>query len=292
MRISKGNFSIVKDREDQKPPDEIPEMDPDAETGDKEYRGPESTDTPTSAEKAKPFKSETPSKIAKKDIKKTDWGDLSTKAFSRNGSTLSDRAKKVLRDLKTKEPLVNWKKELKKFFDQSFKSVEWVLPNKRLLNSGDMVYGRKYVGEDTLKTIVAAVDTSSSISKEQIKIFVNEIMYLTKNYNGDKTIIIYCSDNIDNVDVIKKGGQPDFTKIASTGGNQNGFIPPFKWVEKNKIKPSIFIYLTDTGGDMPDPNKYGIKKYIKKVMWFVCSSYMYNPPPFGKVLFAPTKAIR
>jgi len=292
MRISKGNFSIVKDREDQKPPDEIPEMDPDAETGDKEYRGPESTDTPTSAEKAKAFKSETPSKIAKKDVKKTDWGDLSTKAFSRNGSTLSDRAKKVLRDLKTKEPLVNWKKELKKFFDQSFKSVEWVLPNKRLLNSGDMVYGRKYVGEDTLKTIVAAVDTSSSISKEQIKIFVNEIMYLTKNYNGDKTIIIYCSDNIDNVDVIKKGGQPDFTKIASTGGNQNGFIPPFKWVEKNKIKPSIFIYLTDTGGDMPDPNKYGIKKYIKKVMWFVCSSYMYNPPPFGKILFAPTKAIR
>jgi len=292
MRISKGNFSIVKDREDQKPPDEIPEMDPDAETGDKEYRGPESTDTPTSAEKAKTFKSETPSKIAKKDVKKTDWGDLSTKAFSRNGSTLSDRAKKVLRDLKTKEPLVNWKKELKKFFDQSFKSVEWVLPNKRLLNSGDMVYGRKYVGEDTLKTIVAAVDTSSSISKEQIKIFVNEIMYLTKNYNGDKTIIIYCSDNIDNVDVIKKGGQPDFTKIASTGGNQNGFIPPFKWIEKNKIKPSIFIYLTDTGGDMPDPNKYGIKKYIKKVMWFVCSSYMYNPPPFGKVLFAPTKAIR
>lgn len=293
MRVKKGKFSIVKDRKDEDPSKEIPEMDPDSERGDKEYRGPESSDsTTTSAEKAKTFKSETPSKISKKDIKKTDWSDLSTKALSRNSSTLSDKAKKVLRDLKTKEPLVDWKKELKKFFDQSFKSVEWVLPNKRFLTSGDMVYGRKYVGENTLKTIVAAVDTSSSISKEQIKIFVNEIMYLTKNYNGDQTIIIYCSDDIDNVDIIKKGGQPDFTKIASTGGNDNGFIPPFKWVEKNKIKPSIFIYLTDTGGEMPDPNKYGIRKYIKKVMWFVCSSYMYNTPPFGKILFAPTKAIK
>jgi len=248
-------------------------------------------DTPgSSTQKAKEVKANKPSKIFKGDLKTPNWADISNQALSR--SKLSDKAKRLVRTLKTSEPLVDWKKELKKFFDNTFKSSEWVLPNKRFLAGGDMIYGRKETGEDTLKTIVAAVDTSGSISKEQVKAFVNEIMYLCKTFDADKTIIIYCSDDIDNVDIVKKGGQPDLTKIASTGGNAKGFIPPFQWVEKNKIKPSIFIYLTDTGGEMPDPYKYGISKYRKKVLWFICSPEMYNPPSFGKILFAPVGSIR
>jgi hypothetical protein len=110
-------------------------------------------------------------------------------------------------------------------------------------------------------------------------------------FDTDTTYIIYCSDAIDNVDIIKKGGQPDFGLWATTGGNAKGFIPPFQHVEENKINPSVFIYLTDTGGEMPDPKKYGISKYAKKVFWFVCSPTMYNPPSFGKILFAPVSAI-
>jgi hypothetical protein len=240
--------------------------------------------------KATSIVSKTPSKIAKKEIKNPNWSDLSNVASSRGN--LSDKAKKLLRDLKTTQPTVNWRKELKKFFDQTYKSMEWVLPNKRFLAGGDILYGRKSVGDDTLKTIVAAVDTSSSISKTQIKLFVNEVMNLVKMFDADKTIIIYCSDYIDNVDIIKKGGSPDFTKIASTGGNKLGFIPPFKWVEENKIKPSIFIYLTDTGGEMPDPSKYGIRKYIKRVIWFICSPIVYNTPPFGKILYTPVAGLK
>ena len=239
--------------------------------------------------KAKEYKTKKKSIIHKK---KLDWDSLTNSALSRNSGTLSEEAKRRLRQFKGTEPLVNWKKELKKFFDNSFKADEWVMPNKRFLASGNVLYGRKSVGDDTLKTIVAAVDTSGSISNEQAKAFVNEIMYLCKTFDADKTIIIYCSDQIDGVDTIKKGGKPDFTKLKSTGGNACGFIPPFQYVEKNNIKPSLFIYLTDTGGDMPDPSMYGIKKYIKKVMWFICSPKMYNPPSFGKILFAPVGSIR
>ena len=241
--------------------------------------------------KAKEYTGDKGSVIAKKKIK-PNWSELSNNAMSRNSSTLSDKAKALLRRFKGTEPLVDWKKELKKFFDNTLSQEEWVMPNKRHLSGGNVLYGRKKAGEDTLKTIVAAVDTSGSISNEQAKVFVNEVMYLCKKFNADKTIIIYCSDDIDGIDIIKKGGSPDFTKMGSTGGNRKGFIPPFQYVEKEKIKPSLFIYLTDTGGEMPDSNKYGIKKYIKKVMWFICSPTMYNRPPFGKILFAPVAAIR
>ena len=287
MLIKKGDYSKIQDMPKGK--GNLAPSNPGSDKGTSTYREPDQEEA--EKVKAKKILGDKPSKIIKSSPK-PNWGDLTSKALSRNSSSMSDAAKKMLRDLKTKEPAVDWKKELKKFFDNTFKSSEWVLPNKRFLAGGDVLYGRKQVGDDTLKTIVAAVDTSSSISKKQIKVFVNEIMYLCKTFDADKTIIIYCSDHIDNVDIIKKGGQPDFTKIASTGGNKEGFIPPFQWVEKNKIKPSLFVYLTDTGGEMPDPNNYGIKKYIKKVIWFICSEDMYNTPPFGKILFAPTTAIR
>lgn len=294
MIVKKGNYSVVGDEKDIKDKPEVMKDIPKSQDSDtdsvKKQRSVE--DIEDVKTKAKEFKGGKPSKIATNKPKKPNWDTLSSQALSRNSSSLSDTSKRILRSIKTKEPVVDWKKELKKFFDQSFKSTEWILPNKRFISSGNVLYGRKNVGDDTLKTIVAAVDTSSSISKEQIKVFVNEVMKLCKTFDADKTIIIYCSDYIDNVDIVKKGGEPDFNKIASTGGNKSGFIPPFKWVEDNKIKPSIFIYLTDTGGTMPDPNKYGIKKYIKKVIWFICSPEVYNTPPFGKILFAPVSAIK
>ena len=223
---------------------------------------------------------------------KTDWDNLSKQSMSRNSGVLSDRAKSLIRNIKGSEPMVDWKKELKKFFDLSLKKEKWVLPNKRLLSGGNVLYGRKKVGEDTLKTIVAMVDTSSSISNEQAKVFINEIMYLCKTYNADKTVIIYCSDDIDGIDIVRKGGKPDFSKMGSTGGNAKGFIPPFRELQKMKITPSLVVYLTDTGGEMPDPTQYGIPKYAKRTIWFICSPKIYEKPTFGKILFAPVSAIK
>lgn len=218
-----------------------------------------------------------------------DWKTLAAKAM---GKSDSSRFKEMVRKLASSEPLVNWKRELKKFFDSAFKAKDTVLPNRRFVAGGRYLYGQKPIGKDTLRTIVAAIDTSASISQKQSNTFVKEVMYLCKQYDAEVTYIIYCSDDIDNVDIVKKGKNPDLSKWASTGGNAKGFIPPFAYVEKNKINPSIFIYLTDTGGEMPDPKKYNIPKYEKKTFWFICSPSMYNKPPFGKILWAPISAIK
>ena len=221
-----------------------------------------------------------------------DWDNLKAKALSENGDSVNKRVKELLNRAIGKIPMIDWKKELRKFFDNAFNSMESVIPNRRLLGSDIITYGQRRVGDNTLRVIVAAVDTSGSISRDQIKIFLNEVMYLCKTFEADKIYIIYCSDDIDSVDVVKKGGTPDLSKIASTGGNSKGFIPPFEYVERNKIKPSVFIYLTDTGGDMPKEKDYGIKKYSKKVVWFICSPTVYNHPPFGKIMYAPVRGIK
>jgi predicted metal-dependent peptidase len=215
------------------------------------------------------------------------WDKLANEAVSRGMSGMSDTAKMLLRDLISTKAKVNWRIVLKKFFDKIFNKEEDVLPNRRLLGTGDILYGTKKSDSDELKTLVIAIDTSGSISKKQCSVFLNEVYNLTKTFEFDQTVIIYCDDNIPKgaVDRVKKKGKLDLEKWQGGGGT--AFAPPFAWCEDNKIVPTAFIYFTDMEGPFPSVNSFGIKKYKDKVLWFVITPGGYKKPPFGKHIQVP-----
>ena len=230
------------------------------------------------------------------------WENALRDAMSRAGSTLSDKARRLLTELNSSKPKVNWKKELKKFMDSAMTKFEDVLPNKRFLASGDILYGTRLAGEDTLKALVLPVDTSGSISKDQIGAFLTEVFSLTTKFDIDTTYIVYTSDSIDSIDVVPKGKKPDLSMIRSTGGNREGFFPPFRFIKEPKkyqgkanaplpksINPSTVIYFTDTFAEYPTKNDFGIGKYANRVFWFIClnKDQNFNKPPFGKYIHVP-----
>jgi len=278
----KGNSATELDT----PPSDIesPDFNPDSKTG----TGYERTLTGKTGKSTKTYKSKKSLGKGGNKKKLADfWNRNLRSAMSSQGGKLSETARRLISEISTSKPKVNWKKELKKFLDKTFNSYDYTLPNRRVLGSGDITYGRKRSGQDTIKTLVLPVDTSGSISKSQIKVFFEEVWSLATKYEIDETIIIYCSDDIDAVDVVKKGKKPDLSKWASTGGNSKGFDPPFAYIEKNKIKPSAVIYLTDSFASYPSASKYGIKKYEKKVFWFICNNGNFDKPPFGKYIHIP-----
>jgi predicted metal-dependent peptidase len=268
------------------PPTDVdtPEFDPDAKTGPgyartmgkvgrntKEYKSTEALGKGGNKQKVTDF-----------------WNKSLTSAMSSSSGKLSEKARRLLQEITTSKPKVNWKRELRKFLDQAFNQFDVSLPNRRMLSTGNILYGKKKVGSDTLKTLVLAVDTSGSISKSQIRVFFEEVWNLSTKFDVDETIIIYCSDDIDNVDVVKKGKKPDLDKYASTGGNAKGFSPPFAYLQQNKITPSAFIYLTDSFAAYPSSSNYGIDKYKNKVFWFICNATsQFEKPPFGKYIHVP-----
>jgi hypothetical protein len=230
------------------------------------------------------------------------WESALRDAVSRAGSSLSDKARRLLAELKSSKPKVDWKKELKKFMDQSMSKWEDVLPNKRMLAGGDITYGIRQAGKDTLRTLVLPVDTSGSISKDQIGAFLTEVFSLTTKYDIDMVYIVYTSDSIDSIDVVPKGKKPDLGMIRSTGGNREGFFPPFRFIKEpmkyqgkanaklpKTINPSAVIYFTDTFAEYPTKNEFGIAKYSDRVFWFICLSkdQGFNKPPFGKYIHVP-----
>lgn len=215
------------------------------------------------------------------------WDKLANAAVSRGMSGMSDAAKMLLRDLISTKAKVNWRIVLKKFFDKIFNKEEDVLPNRRLLGTGDVLYGTKKSDSDELKTLVIAIDTSGSISKKQCSVFLNEVYNLTKTFEFDETVIIYCSDDIPKgaVDRVKKKGKLDLEKWQGGGGT--AFAPPFAWCAENKIVPTAFIYFTDMEGPFPSVNSFGINKYKDKVLWFVITPGEYKKPPFGRHIQVP-----
>lgn len=230
------------------------------------------------------------------------WESALRDAISRAGSSLSDKARRLLADLKSSKPKVDWKRELKKFMDQSMSKWEDVLPNKRMLGGGDILYGIRQAGKDTLKTLVLPVDTSGSISKDQIGAFLSEVFSLTTKYDIDMVYIVYTSDSIDSIDVVPKGKKPDLSMIRSTGGNREGFFPPFRFIKDpmkyqgkanaklpKSINPSAVIYFTDTFAEYPTKNEFGIARYADRVFWFICLSKDkdFNKPPFGRYIHVP-----
>lgn len=215
------------------------------------------------------------------------WDKLANSAISRGMPGMSDKAKMLLRDLISSKSRVNWRIVLKKFFDKIFNKEEDVLPNRRHLGKGDILYGTKKADSDELKTLVIAIDTSGSISKKQCSVFLNEVYNLTKTFEFDETIIIYCDSGIhkDGIDRVKKKGKLNLDKWQGGGGT--AFSPPFAWLADQKIVPTAFIYFTDMEGPFPSVNSFGINKYKDKVLWFVITPGEYRKPPFGKHIQIP-----
>ena len=230
------------------------------------------------------------------------WENALRSALASGAGGLSEKARRLLRELKSSKPKVDWKKELKKFMDHALGGWEDVLPNRRFLAGGDVLYGTRPAGKDTLRTLVLPVDTSGSISKDQIGAFLSEVFSLTTKFDIDMVYIVYCSDSIDSIDVVPKGKKPDLSMIQSTGGNREGFFPPFRFIQDPKkyqgkanaslpkrIIPSAVIYFTDTFAEYPTKNDFGITKYANKVFWFICLSKdaKFNQPPFGRYIHVP-----
>lgn len=208
---------------------------------------------------------------------------------------LSDIARSTLQAWEHTAPVIDWRYILKNFFTKAKKKKKWVNPKRRFVSKKKYIYGQKKDDKDTINNVVVAMDTSGSVSKDQIQVFTNEIMGIIKLVNVEKMTIIYMSDSIDGVDTFSpiKGEKPDMSKYGSTGGNAGGFIPPFKHVADMGIIPDLFLYMTDGHADYPDVGMFNIRSYTSKIIWFIVRNQKgFGFGPDGKKQTIDTDVIR
>lgn len=169
------------------------------------------------------------------------------------------------------KPVVDWKSKLREHFERVFPSdYSWMRPNRRYVHQGLYLPG---VEKDGTGHIVVGVDTSSSVSDDEIKQFIGEINSICEDVVPEKVTVIYCHTDVWAVDEFE--ADEDFTVRPRRGGGTE-FVPVFEEVEKRGIQPKALIYLTDLGcHGYPTTPSY-------PVIWGATDRY--STPPFGEVI--------
>ena len=170
------------------------------------------------------------------------------------------------------EPKVDWKTILRIFVDQSARNdYNFTQPNRRYLQSGFILPSLK---SEELKPVVIAIDTSGSISKDDVNQFAAEISEILQEHQTSCTVI-YCDTHITNVEEFSSDDLP--LQLNPKGGGGTSFKPPFKFVEEQKLDPSCLIYLTDLcSSQFPEEPDY-------PVLWAQTGNYS-KDIPFGEVI--------
>lgn len=169
------------------------------------------------------------------------------------------------------EPKVDWGSQLRQYLTDKMRADDdWSRPNRRFAHRGLILPS---IREEPTGELVVAVDTSGSISDAVLSAFQSEIRTIASEVQPEKITVIYCDAAINRIQIFERD---DTINLKMCGGGGTDFNPPFRWVEKEGIKPHAFVYLTDGYGPFPP------KTPEYPVVWCMISDVN---APFGEHVF-------
>jgi len=100
-------------------------------------------------------------------------------------------------------------------------------------------------------SVVVVIDTSGSISEEEIGEFISEIDAI-KSHVRARITLLTCDSELNHGCPWYFDPWDDFSRdIAILGGGGTNFRPPFEWIEKQDRAPDLLVYFTDAMGIFP-----------------------------------------
>jgi len=158
-----------------------------------------------------------------------------------------------------KDTKIPWQQLLERYIQATVISdVSWKRPSKSGLANNFYFPGV----EKNHLTVIVGIDTSGSVSNDELKEFVTEIYQIMVSFGNLTMVLIDCDAHVQNVQIIEDGESVDDQDLPWEGRGWYGrggtkFEPVFEWVEESLEngeidKPEILIYFTDMYGSFPD----------------------------------------
>ena len=196
-------------------------------------------------------------------------------AQQRDAGKLPGAIKEVIDELLN--PKVPWYTLLSQYIQKTVISDWiWTRPNKRMIG---MDMNLPSTIKENLEVVVA-VDTSGSISSEELRDFTSEVHAIISSVSEVKMTLIDCDYIVQQVLVIESGQTIDGSPLPWEGRPWKGrggtsFVPVFNWVEENGLQPDLLIYFTDGYGAFPNaPPNF-------PTVWIMTTNVT---PPFGELI--------
>lgn len=172
-------------------------------------------------------------------------------------------------------PAVDWKQQLREFITRPAKTnYNWKRPNRRHIHRGLYLPSMHSL---EIGHIVAAIDTSGSISEETLTRFASELGDIATQGAARITILYHDSE------IVKvEEWTPDDGPLTLTpcGGGGTDHKPVFDWIDQNMDEPpAVLIGLTDLASSFPHDEP------TFPVLW--ASTDRHADHPFGERIDIP-----
>jgi predicted metal-dependent peptidase len=212
--------------------DEHLDGDEDGEDGDGEGNG-----TRTHAGGRRPKLTEDEKKEIRDEMREA----VLASATAAGAGNLPGGVKRIIKDLT--EPVMNWRELLQQQIESTVKSdFTWSRPSRRSWHM-DAIMPGMIPGNQI--DVVIGIDTSGSITDQDLKIFLSEIKGIMESYDeyrihvcGWDTAVhnsaVFTSDNMDSIEGFEPGGG---------GGTDPHCV--WTWLQDNQIEPKKLIMFTD-----------------------------------------------
>lgn len=171
------------------------------------------------------------------------------------------------------EPRLPWGEILKQLITENVRTDwSWYPPSKRHLQSGFVLPSLR----KEKVNIPIGIDTSSSITKEELTAFISEILYIIRGFPSYSLTLIFCDAKVQKTYTVNNIEQMQEVIVEIKGGGGTDFKPVFQWVAENISFPPCLIYLTDLWGKFPS------EKPIYPVIWISVGGK--KTAPFGSII--------
>jgi len=170
-------------------------------------------------------------------------------------------------------PKFNWRQMLRKYivsmlpYDFSFSRPNRKIPNFILPG----------VIKETVD-IVVHIDTSGSIGKHELNLFLSEIIGIANSHKNLNMTLIECDMQINQVIQVNSKNSSKIKNFKMKGGGGTSHKTVWEYIKKNKRNCKLFISLTDLYSDIELKDKPSAE-----VLWLVPKSGD-TKVPFGKIL--------
>lgn len=174
------------------------------------------------------------------------------------------------------EPKMNWKEILRQDIQSIIKTdYSFYRPAKKGRSEGFVLPGM--IKENALDVCIG-IDTSGSISPEDLCVFFSEIQGIMSQYT-DYSIRIWSFDtDVHNEQVYRSDEGADITEYKPKGGGGTLFECNYDYMRKNDITPKVFLMFTD----MCPCNGWGDSDYCDTI--FVGYKSGGKQAPFGTTI--------
>lgn len=187
--------------------------------------------------KGRPKLSEEERKAIRDEIKEA----VLASAQASGAGNLPGGVKRLIKSLT--EPVINWRELLQQQIQSTIKSdFTWQRPSRRGWHIDAVLPGMK-PGETV--DVVVAIDTSGSISGDDIKAFLSEVKGIMESYDDYRVRVITWDTQVHNPQEFNTDNMADILSYEPGGGGGTEPHCVWDWLKENEIEPKKLVVFTD-----------------------------------------------